>query len=261
MVIRSFLGVIIALTATIPIRAAEHGFVDRTLENADGMVAKYTLFIPHGYTPAKATPVILFLHGAGEIGTDGKKPLNAGIAKSIREREKSFPALVVIPQATRHEPGILPTWQPGKPAGDRALAILAAVENDFKTDPKRTYLTGISMGGFGTWSMAARYPDKWAAIVPICGGGDRETAKTIKDIPCWCFSRRRRHDRRGRQLPAHDRCSETGRRHTQIHRVSRRQTPVMGQGVRDRRTLDLALCSEVEMTIKPTRGNGWVTNG
>jgi len=68
-----------------------------------------------------------------------------------------------------------------------ALAILDEVQKEYKVDPKRVYLTGLSMGGFGTWSLAAAHPTKWAAIVPICGGGDPASAAKIKDIPCWCF--------------------------------------------------------------------------
>ena len=61
------------------------------------------------------------------------------------------------------------------------------MQKEYKIDDKRIYLTGLSMGGFGTWSLAAKYPDRWAAIVPFCGGGDPAKAKEIKDIPCWCF--------------------------------------------------------------------------
>jgi predicted peptidase len=67
------------------------------------------------------------------------------------------------------------------------MAILADVQKDYVTDPKRLYLTGVSMGGYGTWSLAAKYPERWAAIVPVCGGGDPGSAEAIKHIPCWCF--------------------------------------------------------------------------
>ena len=69
----------------------------------------------------------------------------------------------------------------------RARDILEEVEKDYKTDKKRVYLTGLSMGGFGTWSFAAAHPKRWAAIAPICGGGSVKDAEKIKDIPCWCF--------------------------------------------------------------------------
>ena len=65
--------------------------------------------------------------------------------------------------------------------------MLDAVCSEYKTDPKRIYLTGLSMGGMGTWDMALTYPDKWAAIAPICGRGDVKAAEKIKNLPCWCF--------------------------------------------------------------------------
>ncbi len=88
---------------------------------------------------------------------------------------------MVIPQSEKR------TWKADSEDGKRAVAILDQVMKDYKVDPDRQYLTGLSMGGFGTWSLAAAYPDRWAAIVPICGGGDPKTAEKIKDIPCWCF--------------------------------------------------------------------------
>ena len=75
--------------------------------------------------------------------------------------------------------------------------MLAEVQKEYKTDPKRVYLTGLSMGGFGTWSLAAKYPEKWAAIVPICGGGDPKNAAKIKDIPMLVLPRRRGPGRQG----------------------------------------------------------------
>jgi predicted peptidase len=87
---------------------------------------------------------------------------------------------VVIPRAER-------TWQSGSLDAQRALAILAEVEKDYKVDRKREYLTGLSMGGMGTWGLAIAHSDKWAAIVPICGRGDTKQAARIKDIPCWSF--------------------------------------------------------------------------
>src|SRR5262249_18275799 len=99
----------------------------------------------------------------------------------------SFPFLVVFPQAQKRERNLFQTWFPGHTEGDRALAILAEVQKQYTTDPKRVYLTGLSMGGFGVWQMAAKFPDRWAAIVAVCGGGDPAEAAAVKDIPCWCF--------------------------------------------------------------------------
>src|SRR5207248_10094453 len=99
----------------------------------------------------------------------------------IKKHEKTFPFITIIPQAETRG------WQADGPNGKRALAMLDDVMKEYKTDPNRVYLTGLSMGGFGTWSLAAAHPDKWAAIVPICGGGDPAAAEKFKDIPCWAW--------------------------------------------------------------------------
>jgi len=180
----TLLGAVLAallLAATVRAEDAKPGFHDRVHEDPDGKEAKYVLFVPHDYKGDKEYPLILFLHGAGETGTDGKKQARTGLGSHIRKDEKSFPCFVIFPQA--QERG----WSAGNANGKRAMAILAGVEKQYKIDTKRVYLTGLSMGGFGTWNFAAKHPDRWAAIVPICGAGRTSDAAKIKDIPCWCF--------------------------------------------------------------------------
>jgi predicted peptidase len=159
----------------------EHGFLDRVHKDADGKEAKYVIFVPKGYTGEKAYPLILFLHGAGETGTDGKKQAVVGLGKAIKEQGDSFSFIAVFPQSQKRN------WKADSDDGKRALAILDEVEKGYKVDKKHVYLTGLSMGGYGTWSFAEAFPDRWAAIVPICGGGDPKTAEKIKNIPCWIF--------------------------------------------------------------------------
>jgi predicted peptidase len=159
----------------------KHGFLDRVYKDADGKEAKYVLFIPKDYDGKKAYPLILFLHGAGETGTEGKKQAEVGLGKAIKEQADTFPFITVFPQSQKR------TWKADSDDGKRALAILDETEKEYKVDKKRVYLTGLSMGGFGTWSMAETFPEKWAAIVPICGGGDPKSAEKIKNIPCWIF--------------------------------------------------------------------------
>jgi predicted peptidase len=141
--------------------------------------------VPQDYKGGdKAWPLILFLHGAGERAGGSKAPVDVGIGPAIRKYgEKEFPFFVLIPRCNA-APG---NWRADGPDAQRALAMLEQVQKEFKIDGKRLYLTGLSMGGFGTWSLAAKYPERWAAIVPICGGGDAKTAAAIKHIPCWCF--------------------------------------------------------------------------
>jgi predicted peptidase len=176
---------VVAATA----RAADTGFIDKTFKDSSGTEHKYVLFVPHNYTKDKPTPTILFLHGAGETkqkegaktkGTP-KMPVEVGIGPAIKKREKTFPFLTIIPQAPRFG------WGAGSDGAKMALAILEVVEKEYNVDAKRVYLTGLSMGGMGTWSLAMAMPDKWAAIVPICGRGDTKSADKIKGLPCWAF--------------------------------------------------------------------------
>jgi predicted peptidase len=176
--------VALALPHLAQVRAAdktEHGFLHRVHKDADGKEAKYMLFVPHDYKGDQPYPLILFLHGLGESGTDGEKQARVGLGAAIRKHEKTFGFITVFPQSQQRN------WRANSDDGQRALHILDAVMKEYKVDPARVYLTGLSMGGYGTWSLAAKYPDRWAAIVPICGGGDPKQAATIKHIPCWCF--------------------------------------------------------------------------
>jgi len=162
------------------------GFVDKTFKNADGTTSPYVVFVPRDYDGKKEYPVILFLHGAGETKNtkakkEGKMPVEVGIGPAIKKREKDFPFIVVIPRAEGFG------WAANTANAKRALAMLDEVMKEYKVDPKRQYLSGLSMGGMGTWSIALAHPDRFAAIVPICGRGDTSMADKIKDIPCWCF--------------------------------------------------------------------------
>jgi predicted peptidase len=175
-------AMLLALAFSPTLFAAEKtGFLDKTHKNADGTESPYVVFVPAAYDGKTETPVILFLHGAGETKGGAKKPVEVGIGPVIRKQEKEFPAIVVIPQSEKR------TWAASSDDGKRAMAILDTVTKEYKTDAKRTYLTGLSMGGYGTWSIVAANPDRFAAIVPICGGGDPNTAAKFKDVPCWCF--------------------------------------------------------------------------
>jgi predicted peptidase len=157
------------------------GFIGRVYRSLGGDQARYCVFVPRSDDGKSPMPTILFLHGSGYVGRDGRKHLTGALANAIKLRENVFPCLTIFPQAQEG------SWQAGSPDGRRAIAILDEVSRDYAVDPARVYLTGLSMGGEGTWSLAAAYPGRWAAIVPICGGGDPGIAPKIKHIPCWCF--------------------------------------------------------------------------
>ena len=175
---------LLAAVGAVKAGDSKTGFVNKIHKGKDGD-SKYVLFVPHSFKLAnKEFPCILFLHGAGERGEDGELPVKQGIGNAIKfkNNEKTFEFFTIFPQAR-----LKGSWKAGEPDADRALAILEEVKKDYPIDSKRIYLTGLSMGGAGTWSLAAAHPEKWAAIAPICGRGDPETATKIKHIPCWAF--------------------------------------------------------------------------
>ncbi len=140
----------------------ETGFLNRTIRT-DDLTLIYQVYLPRNFTMAKEWPVILFLHGAGERGTDGLRQTQVGLGTTVRWNSSWFPSLVVFPQAP---PG--GSWS--GPVGQAALAALDHIVEEFRGDPNRLYAAGISMGGYGAVELAIQYPDRFAALVPVCGG-------------------------------------------------------------------------------------------
>jgi predicted peptidase len=145
---------------SIPERATG-SFVERSIDVA-GTTYRYQVFVPASAAGGRTPPVILFLHGSGERGNDGAKQTQVGIGPYIRMHQDDFPAIVVFPQAPEDT-----EWAGN---ADMVFAQLDAATREFHGDPDRTYLTGLSMGGYGTWEMAMRAPGRFAALVPVCGG-------------------------------------------------------------------------------------------
>jgi len=139
----------------------ETGFLDRSVE-VGGSSYHYQVYVPASYTPSKRWPVILFLHGAGERGSDGLVQTQTGLGAAIRQNPSRYPAIVVFPQVPKDS-----LWV-GVPAR-AAMAALEKTTGEFQTDADRIYLTGLSMGGNGSWYLAYRYPLTFAALAPICG--------------------------------------------------------------------------------------------
>lgn len=160
------------------------GFQYRTMSDADGKQRSYVLFVPYKLEPSSRPPIVLFLHGAGERGSNGLDPMMVGIGPAIWKQKSSFPAVVVIPQCH-----VGSGWLAETPDAAFALQALAAAQKEFNTDPDRVYLTGLSMGGAGTWSLAARDPKMFAAIVPMCSRADLKIAEKLAaaKLPIWNF--------------------------------------------------------------------------
>ncbi len=139
---------------------------------------EYLLYLPTDYNTDKKKrwPLVLFLHGAGERGSDLNKVKIHGPPKLVAAG-REFPFILVSPQCADRR-----WWD-----ADVLDALLGDISKRYRVDKTRVYCTGLSMGGFGTWELAAAHPSRFAAIAPICGGGDPTTVARFKDIPAWVF--------------------------------------------------------------------------
>ncbi len=175
------------------------GFQDRELA-LEGERHRYVVYVPPGRPPRHHWPVILFLHGSGERGDDGRRPTEIGLGPALARFPERYPAVVVFPQVPANE-----RW-PGA-AARVALAALAHTEREFPVDKRREYLVGLSMGGNGAWYLAYRNPRRFAAAVVICGwfvpraeeptrepvvpdaDGDPDSALATRlaQLPLWIF--------------------------------------------------------------------------
>ena len=137
----------------------------------------YLLYLPDGYESdsTKQWPMLVFLHGVGECGDELEKVKFLGPPRKIADGYK-YPFIVVSPQSPERG------WRP-----DFLQKLILDLQNKYRVDKDRTYLTGLSMGGFGTWRTAQAHPELFAAIVPICGGGDPQKVWSLENMPVWCF--------------------------------------------------------------------------
>lgn len=176
-------------TRTTKAARDEAGQINKKTFSQNGKDYPYWLYVPKG--AKKDAPLILFLHGSGEREGGAKGPQEVGIGPAIA-KQKDFPFYVIIPQFSKQG-----SWKADGNDAKRAMAILDEVVKERSIDTKRLYLTGLSMGGCGVWENAVAYPDKWAAIAPVCGyhakkgnfyqGLGEGKLETIKNLPCWCF--------------------------------------------------------------------------
>jgi predicted peptidase len=144
--------------------------------NNSQVTIRFWLYLPEDYKESQKFPLVLFLHGAGERGEDLEAVKKWGPPKLVAEG-KHFPFILVSPQCPARQ-----WWDV-----DALAKLIDHLSKSYQVDTQRIYVTGLSMGGFGTWAILAKYPQLFAAAVPICGGGDPKTAETIKDIPIWAF--------------------------------------------------------------------------
>ena len=175
-------------------------FEPKIYTDKSGGELKYRLLKPVNYDSTKRYPLVLFLHGAGERGDDNYSQLKWGVSHfaepKFRER---YPAFVVAPQVPEGE-----YWSTLSSVRDTSsftqsmakepsppmrmtIALLEELQEKYSVNSDRLYVTGISMGGFGRFDLIQRFTNKFAAAVPICGGGDLTRAFMLTDIPLWVF--------------------------------------------------------------------------
>jgi predicted peptidase len=137
----------------------------------------YLQYEPPGWGE-EVRPLVLFLHGAGERGSDPDKVAAHGIPREI-ERGKNFPFVAISPQCPKASSWVDLT--------QGLIELLDELVPKLHIDERRIYLTGLSMGAFGAWKLAATVPERFAALVPVCGGGDVDWAPRLRNLPTWAF--------------------------------------------------------------------------
>jgi predicted peptidase len=185
------------------------GFIDKTLAKDGAAAVSYVLYVPRGYDTAQEWPLVVFLHGAGERGADGMIQSDVGIGHAIRKNPERFPCLVLMPQCPLDK-----FWDV---AFDDIEKMMEVTRKDYRVDPARVTLTGLSMGGYATWFWGPNKLDLFAALMPICGGGDprndmkhlagdmslerfgtmEERVAKLATVPIWAF-----HGKKDRTVPA-----------------------------------------------------------
>ena len=169
-------------------------FQARTHKGQSGLTVVYRLFTPAGYDPSKKYPLVLALHGAGEVGNNNTTQITVNrlatrwIDDTLQAR---VPHFVLAPQC----PGDSTWVKYNKPLAGRpisgplkvVLEIVDSLGREFSVDANRVYCVGLSMGGYATWELAQRYPERWAAVVPVCGWADTTQAAPLKALPIWAF--------------------------------------------------------------------------
>jgi predicted peptidase len=152
-----------------------------------GSSLPYRLMKPANYDPNKSYPVVLYLHGYGSAGNDNTSQINSTLTYLDEHLKKpEYESFLLVPQIEAEWDNLFQQWSSGN-WFDMTLDVLDEVIEEYNIDSSRQYVTGVSIGGFGTWGMIAQEPGRFAAAVPICGGGDTSAAVDISKTPVWTF--------------------------------------------------------------------------
>lgn len=176
---------------------SKNDFLKEVLTSSDGYSMPYRLYLPNDYDCGVLYPVMIFLHGAGERGTDNNSQLDSGIMHVFDDPDSpAYNSIIIAPQCPENRQWVYTPWERGNYSisdvtesreCQAVLEILQAVSRDYNTDRSRIYVSGLSMGGFGTWDLMMRHPSIFAAGMPICGGGDPGAAQILSSIPIRTF--------------------------------------------------------------------------
>jgi predicted peptidase len=179
---RYYLATLLAIAMTSAAHAADPApgtQVEQSFTDSAGTTLPYLLYLPKA-EPEKKVPVMLFLHGRGE----SRGPLSI-VAKwgppRMAARGDDLPYIVISPQCPAES-----RWT----ADEQQVAVLALLDHiveKYSGDASRVYLTGLSMGGYGSWKLAAEHGKRFAAVAPVCGAGDPSNGDKLKDLPIWVF--------------------------------------------------------------------------
>jgi predicted peptidase len=167
-------------------------FLSKIYQNSRRETMPYRLFIPQGYNERKKYPIVLWLHGGAGRGKDNLKQISGGNTIgshvwTLPTSQAKHPCFVVAPQCP--DDGLWATVDTAQPTGQMRLVLelLEDLRGTFSLDPLRLYVTGQSMGGFGTWSVISQHPGMFAAAIPVCGGGDELAAPKLTTMSIWAF--------------------------------------------------------------------------
>lgn len=170
---------------------------ERVFVDSKGVELPYRIYVPENYSDEYAYPLVLFLHGAGERGYDNEDQLKNTIMYPFMDKAcPIYQSIVIVPQCPFYGGWVDTNWDIGSYSIDKVtiskpmnavIELLDSMMEEFSINEDRQYVFGLSMGGYGTWDILERFPDRFAAAVPICGAGDPSKAADLVDIPIHVF--------------------------------------------------------------------------
>lgn len=176
------------------------GFAAREYQSATGVKLPYRIYVPPVADAKRELPLIVYLHGSGGAGTDNRRQISGGNTAGTRfwiapTTQSQHPAYVLAPQIPEGSAWHSTSDEP-MPRVTALIELLDGLRSEFAIDARRIYVVGQSLGGYGAWDLIARYPDLFAAAIPLCGGGDRRRILAARNVAVWAF-----HGARDQTIP------------------------------------------------------------